>query len=125
MLKRALVGFTLLVAIAAPAAAQVKADADPARFDVADANHDNKVDRTEYNNFVEEWVLLHDTNRDGKLSRDEVADAPDPGKFDTVDSNHDGFLEAGELTAHSDNDFAALDANSDGAIDRDESAKRK
>ena len=118
-------GFALFLAVAAPAAAQVKADADPARFDVADTNDDDKVDRAEYGNFVEELVLLHDTDRDGKLSRSEVADAPDPGKFDKIDSNRDGFLEVGEITAFSENDFAVMDANSDGAIDRAESAQRK
>jgi hypothetical protein len=124
MIKLAL-GFALVVAVAAPAVAQVKSDADPSRFDVADANDDGRVDRAEYGNFVEEWVLLHDTDRDGKLSRSEVADAPDPAKFDTIDTNGDGFLVVEELNAYSDSDFAAMDANADGAIDKAESAKRK
>ena len=91
MSKWALV-FALLVSVAAPAAAQVKPDADPARFDVADANDDDKVDRAEYGNFVEEVVLLHDTDRDGKLSRSEVADAPDPSKFDKIDADRPELL---------------------------------
>ena len=124
MIKLAL-GFALVMAIAAPAVAQVKADADPARFDVADANDDDKVDRAEYGNFVEELVLLHDSDRDGKLSRSEVANAPDPSKFDAIDANRDGFLVIEEVTAYSDGDFAAMDANADGAIDRAESAQRK
>ena len=118
-------GFALFLAVAAPAAAQVKADADPARFDVADTNDDDKVDRAEYGNFVEELVLLHDTDRDGKLSRSEVASAPDPARFDQIDANRDGYLGAEEVTAYSDNDFAVMDANADGAIDRAESAQRK
>lgn len=124
MIKLAM-GFALFLAVAAPAAAQVKSDADPARFDVADANDDDKVDRSEYGNFVEELVLLHDTDRDGKLSRSEVANAPDPSKFDKIDTNQDGFLGVGEITAFSENDFAVMDANADGAIDRAESAQRK
>ena len=124
MIKLAM-GFALFLLVAVPAVAQVKSDADPARFDVADSNDDDKVDRAEYGNFVEELVLLHDTDRDGKLSRSEVADAPDPGKFERIDSNRDGFLEVGEITAFSDSDFAAMDANADGAIDRAESAQRK
>ena len=118
-------GVALVVVLAAPAAAQVKADADPSRFDVADANDDGRVDRPEYDNFVEELVLLQDADRDGKLSRDEVASGPDPSKFDKIDANKDGFLVIEELRAYSDTDFAAMDANSDGAIDRDESAQRK
>ena len=124
MIKLAM-GFALFLLVAVPAAAQVKSDADPARFDVADANDDDKVDRAEYGNFVEELVLLHDSDRDGKLARSEVANAPDPSKFDAIDANHDGFLGVEEVTAYSDSDFAAMDANADGAIDRAESAQRK
>jgi Ca2+-binding EF-hand superfamily protein len=115
------VGFGL--ALAAPATAQVKTDPAPDRFDVADANHDGKVDRSEYDNFVAELVLLYDTNRDGKLSREEVATARDPSKFDRIDADHDGFLTAQEVEAFSGSDFAAMDANGDGVIDRAE-AKR-
>ncbi|MUV15142.1 EF-hand domain-containing protein [Noviluteimonas gilva] len=124
MIKQ-VVGCALLVVLAAPAVAQVKAGADPARFDVADANKDGQVDLAEYGNFVEEWVLLNDADRDGKLSRDELKDAPNPSKFDTIDSNRDGFLVIEELSTYSDGDFAAMDANSDGKIDRAESAQRK
>ena len=124
MIKLAL-GCALLLIFAAPAAAQVKSGADPARFDVADANDDDQVDRAEYGNFVEEWALLNDADRDGKLSREELKSAPDPGKFDTIDANRDGFLVIEELTTYSDGDFAAMDANSDGKIDRAESAQRK
>jgi hypothetical protein len=118
-------GVALFAVIAAPAMAQVKADADPSRFDVADASKDGRVDRPEYDNFVEELVLLQDTDRDGKLSRDEVANGPDPSKFDKIDADKDGFLVIEELRAYSDTDFAAMDANSDGAIDRAESEQRK
>lgn len=111
------------LAFAAPATAQVKAEAAPDRFDVADANHDGKVDRAEYDNFVAELVLLYDTNRDGKLSRDEVEHARDPGKFDRIDADHDGLLTPQEVEAFSSSDFAAMDSNGDGTIDRDE-AKR-
>ena len=111
------------LAVAAPAAAQVKPEAAPDRFDVADANHDGRVDRGEYDNFVAELVLLYDANRDGKLSRDEVANARDPSKFDRIDADHDGFLTPQEVEAFSSSDFAAMDANGAGAIDRDE-AKR-
>jgi Ca2+-binding EF-hand superfamily protein len=117
----------LLVAAATPAFAQVKADAAPARFDAADANHDGKVDRNEYGGFVQELVLLYDGNGDGdgKLSRAELASAPDPSKFDKIDSNKDGFLTIEEIDVFTDNDFAVMDANSDGAVDRAESAKHK
>ena len=111
------------LAFAVPAMAQVKTETAPDRFDVADANHDGRVDRGEYDAFVAELVLLYDTNRDGKLSRDEIVNARDPSKFDRIDADHDGFLTPQEVEAFSSSDFAAMDANGDGAIDRDE-AKR-
>lgn len=116
--------FAVALGFAAPVGAQVSADPAPDRFDAADANHDGKVDRSEYDNFVAELVLLYDTNRDGRLSRDEVATARDPSKFDRIDADHDGFLTLRELDAFSSSDFAAMDANGDGSIDRDE-AKRQ
>jgi len=115
------IGFGLV--LATPAMAQVNTEAAPDRFDVADANHDGKVDRAEYDNFVAELVLLYDANRDGKLSRDEVATARDPSKFDRIDADHDGFLTAQEVEAFSGSDFAAMDGNGNGSIDRTE-AKR-
>ena len=115
----------LALAIAAPAVAQVKADPAPDRFDAADTNDDGKVERSEYDGFVQELALLHDTDRDGKLARSEVASAPDPSKFDTIDANGDGFLMVEELDAYTENDFAVMDANHDGAIDRTEAAQRK
>ena len=124
MFKQVL-GVALFAVLAAPTMAQVKADPDPSRFDIADANDDGRVDRAEYGNFVEEWMLLHDTDRDGKLSRSEVADAPDPSKFDSIDTDGDNFLGIIEVIGFTDADFAAMDANADGAIDRAESAQRK
>jgi hypothetical protein len=124
MIRLAL-GFALILAMAAPAAAQVKADTPPERFDAADTNDDGKVDRGEYDNFVEELVLLHDADGDDRLSRSEVATARDPSKFDVIDSNKDGYLTAVEITVYSDSDFAAMDANQDGVIARDEAGRNR
>ena len=122
MIKSTL-SIALLLALAVPTAAQVTPDPAPERFDAADTNDDGKVDRTEYDGFVAELVLLYDTDRDGKISRDEAATARDPTKFDAIDGNRDGYLAHGEVDGYTDNDFAAMDDNSDGAIDREE-AKR-
>ncbi|GAA5067536.1 hypothetical protein [Lysobacter panacisoli] len=124
MIRLAL-GTILFLAVALPAAAQVKPDAAPERFDVADTNKDGKVDRTEYDGFVEELVLLHDADHDDRLSRSEVAGARDPSKFDRIDADKDGFLTALEIAAFSTGDFAVMDANSDGFIDRAEAARHK
>ena len=124
MTKLAL-SFALALAVAVPAAAQVTPDTPPERFDAADTNDDGKVDRGEYDGFVQELVLLHDTDRDGRLARSEVASAPDLSKFAKIDANGDSYLAFEELDAYTDNDFAVLDANSDGVIDRAEIAQRK
>lgn len=124
MIRLAL-GFALILAMAAPAAAQVKTDTPPERFDAADTNDDGKVDRSEYDGFVQELVLLQDADGDGKLVRSEVASAPDPSKFDKVDANGDDSLTIAEIDAYTDSDFAVLDSNGDGVIDRDEIAQRK
>lgn len=118
-------GLVLALALAMPAMAQVKAGKTPERFDAADANHDGKVDRGEYDGFVEELVLIYDADLDGKLSRSEVATASDPSKFDIIDADKDGTLTITEIAAYSDNDFGAMDRNKDGAIDRAEATAFK
>ena len=105
-----------------PVVAQVKTSAPPDRFDAADSNHDGKVDRSEYDGFVDEMVLLRDANRDGKLEREEVGPHA-AARFDKIDANHDGSLSFEEVEAFSGTDFAAMDANGDGGIDRNEATK--
>lgn len=124
MIRHAL-GFILVLAVAAPVAAQVKSDIAPERFDAADTNDDGNVDRGEYDGFVEELVLIHDVDRDDRLSRSEVATARDPGKFDVIDVNKDDYVTAAEIKAYTDNDFAVMDANSDGMIDRAEARQTR
>jgi len=112
-------------ALALPAPAQVETGPAPDRFEVADRNHDGKVDRGEYDGFVAELMLLYDANRDGKLGRAEIVNAREPSKFDTLDANHDGFIVLDEVAAFSDGDFKAMDADGDGAIEREEARRGK
>ena len=121
---RITLGLVVGLAIAGAAAAQVATDPAPDRFDAADTNHDGKVDRTEYDGFIAELVVLYDANRDGRLSREEVANARDPSKFDRIDADRDGFLTLAEVAAFGEGDFAAMDANRDGAIDRTEARRQ-
>lgn len=122
-MRRFAAGF-VFVLVAAPAFAQVVPDTPPERFDVADANDDDRVDRSEFVNFIQELVLVFDTDRDGRLARSEVANAPDPAKFDQIDSNRDGFLVIDEVDDFIEGDFAVLDSNGDGSISRAEVARR-
>jgi len=121
---RTTLAFAVAMAFCASAAAQVVADAPPTKFDAADRNHDGRVDRTEYDGFVQELVLLHDADRDGRLSRSEASAAFPPGRFEQIDSNGDGYLAVEEVDAFTDRDFAVLDANKDGAVDRTEAARK-
>lgn len=116
----------LAVAGTAPLAlAQVATEAPPSRFDAADTNDDGKVDRAEYDGFVEELVLVYDTNDDGKLARDETDPNADPARFVQIDADKDGFLSVAEIKAFGDSDFDVLDANDDGVVTRDESRQRR
>ena len=117
----------LLLALAAPATAQVIPDPAPQRFEAADTNDDGKVDRTEYVGYVAELALLYDANRDGRISREEVNEnlAHNPARFDEIVANRDQYLILKELVAFTDSDFAVLDANADGSIDMEEAKRGK
>src|SRR5258706_3858248 len=76
------------------------------RFDKIDANHDGQLTVDEIQAAHREAAAKHfaakDTDKDGKLSRAEVAKMPD-AMFSRIDANHDGFLTPDELAAaHSD-----------------------
>ena len=113
-----------MLALAAPAWAQVVPETPPERFEVADTNDDDRVTRAEFGNFLEELVLIYDTDRDGRLARSEVANAPDPSKFDQIDRNRDGFLVIDEVDDFTEGDFAVMDQNGDGSISRAEIGRR-
>ena len=112
----------LALALATPLAqAQVSAEPAPTRFDAADTNDDGKVDRTEYDGFVQELVLLYDTDGDSKLARSELPPTADVTRFVEIDADKDGLLSVTEIDAFSASDFDTLHANDDGVIALDES----
>lgn len=65
------------------------------------------------------WFTLLDADKDGKVSKDELA-----AHFDRVDANKDGFLTPDEMHAHrmaqGGQAFSRLDADGSGSLDRDE-----
>ena len=101
------------------------------RFDKIDTNHDGKLTVDEIQAAHREAAAKHfaakDTDKDGKLSRAEVAKMPDP-MFARLDANHDGFLTPDELAqghrGHGEKGFLRADTNGDGVISRDEALAR-
>lgn len=66
------------------------------------------------------WNAL-DLDRDGFLSRAEVADTPAlSASFEQLDANRDARLSQRELRTSVENHLRAADINRDGAIDREE-----
>ena len=79
-------------------------------FDAIDANHDGQVTMEELHAFHQAHKGAHhdgagmfaklDTNKDGKISREEAAAAPRLAEhFDAIDTNHDGFVTPDEMKA--------------------------
>lgn len=100
------------VALSLPGLAQAagpnKADLDRS-FGAMDANKDGRIDRAEYDAFVqaryarqaadyEAAIQAMDQNKDGKVSREEAATVPLIASiFDALDTNKDGSLSHQEL----------------------------
>ncbi|HEX4943135.1 MAG TPA: hypothetical protein VFV55_02210 [Usitatibacteraceae bacterium] len=110
-----------------------------ANFDAIDANKDGNITYAEMQaargtfgpaGRGEGWKKW-DVNGDGKLSRDEVANAPRLlERFDALDANHDGFLATEEMQAARlargpgarGMGWTRLDADGDGKLSRAEVA---
>jgi Ca2+-binding EF-hand superfamily protein len=95
---------------------------------------------TQIDRVVADILRRLDTNKDGKISREEAQGRPVGRLFDQLDANKDGYLDKQELrraaellqarkgagpTVEADNggpvvDFDALDRNADGRLTRDE-----
>ena len=95
-----------------------------------DTNKDGFVDRAEWTAGQEARFKQLDTDKDGKLSKDEVfaRTPPAPGSvlpsdrqlerqdafFRRMDSDRDGFVSKAEFMAQADRNFARCDADKDG-----------
>ncbi len=109
----------------------------PEMFDKLDLNHDGFVTWEEHEQVLQrvkekgrEWGEQRwkeaDTNKDGKISRDEFRGPPQV--FDKLDANKDGFLTQDEvkermkkgIREHIGGIFARIDTNSDQKITREE-----
>ena len=112
-MSRRLLPVLALIGIAGAACAQDK----PAGTDFA-----------AFSQKARERLMAADTNRDGKLSKDEFASAAkargarrDGSRmFDRMDINHDGALDADEVNSLLARRFARADANHDGVLTTEE-----
>ena len=98
-----------------------------------DTNKDGVVDRAEWKAAQEARFKQLDTNKDGKLTQDElfartpaVGDSVLPSDrqvqrqssyFQLVDTDKDGFVSFAEFMAQAERNFARCDLNKDGRID--------
>src|SRR6266481_5335229 len=122
-------------ALAAPgdtAPAEAKPDRPVTGMMRYDTNKDGFVDRAEWNAGQEARFKELDTNKDGKLSQDELfARTPAaPGNvlpsdrqferqtayFQRIDTDKDGFVSKAEFMAQADRNFARCDLDKDGRI---------
>jgi len=97
-----------------------------------DTNKDGFVDRTEWTAGQEARFKQLDTDKDGKLTKDEMfARTPSAAGnvlpsdrqlerqeafFRRVDRDHDGFVSKAEFMAQADRNFARCDSDKDGRI---------
>jgi Ca2+-binding EF-hand superfamily protein len=119
-------------ALAAPDPAETKTTSVSRGLMRYDTNKDGFVDRTEWKAGQEERFRQLDTDRDGKLSRDELfARTPSTGGsvipaetqlrrqdtyFRLLDTNKDGFVSKEEFLAVATRNFERCDLDKDGRI---------
>lgn len=97
---------------AMPAAPAVTTD----HVAAADANKDGKIDRTEYQKFMEVTFVTYDVNKDGNLEWSEVKEIIPVAVFKTADADGNNALSRAEFMAQVMKDFDAADRNADGAL---------
>ena len=94
-----------------------------ALFDRMDLNKDGKIDRAEFQHWLQEAFFLLDTNKDGMLSLQELQQAQsfiDAEQFTRADRNRDGVLDMVEFSNTLTQDFDAADQDHDGTLNRQE-----
>jgi Ca2+-binding EF-hand superfamily protein len=100
----------------------------------ADADHDGKVSRAEFDVAAKNRFTAADANGDGTLSQQEMADSPRvlqrnqrmaEAVLHKMDANGDGKISRDEYLAAAKQRFAKLDRNGDGVLTRDDRGHRR
>jgi hypothetical protein len=94
-----------------------------ALFDRMDLNKDGRIDRAEFQHWLQEAFFLLDANKDGMLALQELQQAQsfiDAGQFTRADHNRDGVLDMVEFSNTLTQDFEAADQDHDGTLNRQE-----
>jgi Ca2+-binding EF-hand superfamily protein len=129
-MQRQLAALALLLAVAAPAAAQGLRD-PAAVFDSADTDHDGRISRAEFQAARLARFTELDRNGDGVISREDfsriLAFRPQAApRIDALiaecDLNHDGKVTREEMARAPARVFDMADANHDGFVDQSELA---
>jgi Ca2+-binding EF-hand superfamily protein len=128
-LAKGLVVIALLALSACATNKNLQSSGPAAGFDAADANHDGKLSREEWSDFLVNQVFdSRDANHDGKLTEQEWTggDAKRLADFKKRDLNHDGIVTKEEALAYgrkhgtANKMFAEADKNHDGYLSREE-----
>lgn len=118
--------FSLVLASAAARADAPAASAhDPHQaFRETDTNHDGLVDHAEFAVRITDIFFLHDTDKDGGMSAEELARLEVPtDNTKKADRDHDGSVSFREFEAARFQDFDEADTDQDGQLSLDEVLK--
>jgi len=90
------------------------------RFHAFDKNGDGKIDRGEFQDWMEDSFFLRDTNHKGYLVLDDVKDVMSAETFRTYDKSGDGKLRLQEFLNAAFRDFELMDVNKEGMLTLEE-----
>jgi Ca2+-binding EF-hand superfamily protein len=129
MIAKCLLAFSLTILASCASNKSLQPGGPASGFDAADANHDGKLSRDEWSDFlVNEVFNSRDANHDGKLTEEEWTGG-DPKRladFKKRDLNHDGVVTKEEAIAYgrkhgtANKLFDEADKNHDGYLSREE-----
>jgi len=108
---------TAIVVLVVPAGAQSPAQPDwKENFRLHDKNGDGRIDRGEFQEWMEDVFFLRDTNHKGYLIQSDLQGMVAPELFRAMNRKGDGKLSMQEFLNAVFKDFDAIDVNGDGSI---------